>query len=678
MSTTKSSRQFETAKRLESLAKSGSVWACDSCYRLKCKCDSGRPCSACSRLGKECVYSERRPVERKKSGPRGNGRVEKPSKGGRASEYEIRKYVKLLETKVKEMEEAMLPFLVPGTSRSEEPAAVSPPVATPTEPNVSPPAEEPPFFPPLALPGPSPIFHQQLLPLSSPLFDSYSYLLSMDDLHDSLIDTFFNDFCRKMPCCMLHGPTFRKRSQSLLVVWAICAITAPWSNHPAILTFLERSQLPAYCAGHVFFRAARTYIIEALEIPQLYSVWALDALGYYAREAGEASLGFQLLGMAIRMALELRVDVDPDFLEMEGQGPMTWLEKQIRRRMWFGLNLEEAAGTKLRDRPDVIGGEVDYLELDSSERNGRKVKAYASEAVWQSVRSPESLPDPRVLGLFDDFDYGRIVHVGFGLYMQATAVCGSVSRWVKLGADRGGVDNGPGPDSPTGYLESKLSYGLFYLDGDAFGLSDVEVGHGFATGNPADPAVRSIEVNLDAWMASMPLWARQAVDTPRSNYGYEFSFPFASLLAMHWIYHASHMLLYLPIMLAGPVPTDPSIVGHQDPWATAYSICLGRARRISEIMRRLMAEGVADELAGYYLVWCAYHSALVLIVEEKATEDVERIQRAREDLETHLAVMRLIAKRSFMGGQITRNLEAIIAAGGDRGTLGSDALVGIV
>ena len=54
-----------------------------------------------------------------------------------------------------------------------------------------------------------------------------------------------------------------------------------------IKQFLQETGLPGYCAGHVFFRAARRLGLEALDQPEVDSIYALNMLSFYAREAGE-------------------------------------------------------------------------------------------------------------------------------------------------------------------------------------------------------------------------------------------------------------------------------------------------------------------------------------------------------------------------------------------------------
>ena len=61
--------------------------------------------------------------------------------------------------------------------------------------------------------------------------------------------------------------------------------------------------------------------------------------------------------------------------------------------------------------------------------------------------------------------------------------------------------------------------------------------------------------------------------------------------------------------------------------------------------------------------WIAYYSALVLVLEEKATVDAGKREEVRADLEVHRVLLRAMAEKSYLVGMIAANLDAIVEKG---------------
>ncbi|KAJ3033228.1 hypothetical protein HK097_004933, partial [Rhizophlyctis rosea] len=125
------------------------------------------------------------------------------------------------------------------------------------------------------------------------------------------------------------------------------------------------------------------------------------------------------------MAGILRCDVDPDILAETH--PMTWLQKESRRRIWFATNLEEMWNTTFHERPSTLT-EMDYIELDPSRRPATKVKPFASETQWRSVRTLDGYPDPNFTEPTSGIDHGTFVNILSGVLIKCLSICGPISR----------------------------------------------------------------------------------------------------------------------------------------------------------------------------------------------------------------------------------------------------------
>lgn len=115
-----------------------------------------------------------------------------------------------------------------------------------------------------------------------------------------------------------------------LLLNAIYSLSARFSNDPLIYTDPRRP----YAAGDPFFNRAKRLLQNALDEPAVSTVQALLLMALGAAGSGKGSLGWLYTGMAIRMAQEMKMNVDYEDLPMVDK-PLGWIDRETRRRIWW-------------------------------------------------------------------------------------------------------------------------------------------------------------------------------------------------------------------------------------------------------------------------------------------------------------------------------------------------------
>ncbi|KAJ3409824.1 hypothetical protein HDV05_004241 [Chytridiales sp. JEL 0842] len=143
----------------------------------------------------------------------------------------------------------------------------------------------------------------------------------------ALIDAFFKNEKQLMQS-IVHKQTFMEnlRAQPDILVLAMCAFGAKFVKH----------------ASHHkmwYYGRARSLVPEYVENPRVEAVQANLILTAFAFSIGQFSFAWTTVGLAIRMALFLRMDEDPDDCPELCQLP--FITKEIRRRcFWFAYVLD--------------------------------------------------------------------------------------------------------------------------------------------------------------------------------------------------------------------------------------------------------------------------------------------------------------------------------------------------
>ncbi|KAI8850333.1 hypothetical protein BC829DRAFT_488868 [Chytridium lagenaria] len=171
-----------------------------------------------------------------------------------------------------------------------------------------------------------------------------NHLVLADGDLDADLEVFF-ELNRKMPLAFLNEDTIRNDilnsatglSSCPAMVLTICSVAAASGESPdgSRWPYPGYATLPEQARSEEFFSAA----VAALDFdrPSVEMCQTLLILVIYCGfiSNNKAGLGWLLGGMAMRLIPHLRLNVDPDILEIESRRKWTTLEKETRRRVFY-------------------------------------------------------------------------------------------------------------------------------------------------------------------------------------------------------------------------------------------------------------------------------------------------------------------------------------------------------
>ena len=138
-----------------------------------------------------------------------------------------------------------------------------------------------------------------------PLYDQTDPL-PVNRLIIHLVETFFTHLGCNYPFLRQKSFTQRveERSVEAILVDAVCALAARFSDHP-LLTTGRDSSYPKSDYGHIFAQRAKAAVVDTFPCPTVAAVQACLLLAYEGFGANQDSALWMYLGCAIRMAVDL-------------------------------------------------------------------------------------------------------------------------------------------------------------------------------------------------------------------------------------------------------------------------------------------------------------------------------------------------------------------------------------
>ncbi|KAJ3165908.1 hypothetical protein HDU88_003783 [Geranomyces variabilis] len=195
---------------------------------------------------------------------------------------------------------------------------------------------------------------------------------AVTDLHGVLIrrdllDAFFSPTRNNAPFDFLHRDSFLRdvENESPMLLFALYAQISNYSPDENVRH-----------AASYFYQRARKLVPMHLENPTLSGLQGLAFLAAASMGQGLMSAGWMYLGMACRMALFLRLDVDPEEL-----GSFTWAEAESRRRIWWCI-------ASLDRVKSAVQGRAAFLPHVHTSR----VKYPGPDAIWEVADINGNLP----------------------------------------------------------------------------------------------------------------------------------------------------------------------------------------------------------------------------------------------------------------------------------------------
>ncbi|KAJ3104697.1 hypothetical protein HDU97_008973 [Phlyctochytrium planicorne] len=259
------------------------------------------------------------------------------------------------------------------------------------------------------------------------------------DVVEELIDLFFLYVNPTVGHCVHEGwfRALERGSRDGVVVAAMCAVA---SRYVGGGEGQER-----FLMGDGFYVQAREMVGKRMDAPSLEMVSALIMLVTYTSGSGRAAASWMYSGLAIRMAQSLKLDLDPDFPEIETLfGALTPLEKERRRRLWWCCFIMDRYTASAADRAFLVR-ERDAVRVFRPvplwEWKGMGVGRGDGDAVKKGVGELRRLVEAGLVA--DGFGEGVGEGVGwvggvecggcaFGHYIELVRIFGRVMEYVSL------------------------------------------------------------------------------------------------------------------------------------------------------------------------------------------------------------------------------------------------------
>ena len=353
--------------------------ACIACRRKKIRCSGEKPaCKHCLRSRIPCVYK----VTTRKAAPRTD-------------------YMAMLDKRLKRMEERIIKIIPKTEQESAAPivrATVKPgiPGAIPVRSSTGKKrAAEEAFASDLESWSKStstPLADNTTKPVSlivqetqeSELLSEGADALPSKEIQEHLSEVFFENVYGQT-YHLLHKPSFMRKLKSVyryflflrwvlipfrsgtlppVLILAVCAISARFSTHPKL------NATPIFLRGEEWASEARNIVIRRYDWPNITILTCLLILGLHEFGTCQGGRSWAFGGQAIRMAfaLQLHKDLDHDPQKRNDRTPLSFIDREIRRRTMWACFLMDRLNSSGTDRPTFINQDQMKIPLPIKEK----------------------------------------------------------------------------------------------------------------------------------------------------------------------------------------------------------------------------------------------------------------------------------------------------------------------
>ena len=207
-----------------------------------------------------------------------------------------------------------------------------------------------------------------------------------------------------------------------VLILAVCAVSARFSTHPKLNT------TPAFLRGEEWASEVRDIVTRRYEWPNITILTCLLILSLHEFGTCHGGRSWALGGQAIRMAyaLQLQKDLDYDPCNRGGPSPLSFIDREIRRRvMWacFLMDRFESSGT---DRATFIKEQDMKIPLPIKEKNFQLDMPGSTENLKGEVPNPMSPSTGQLASPKENM--GVAAHM-----IRALALWGRIINYLNLG-----------------------------------------------------------------------------------------------------------------------------------------------------------------------------------------------------------------------------------------------------
>lgn len=229
---------------------------------------------------------------------------------------------------------------------------------------------------------------------------------------------------------VMAKPPSRAGALPPVLVLSVCAIAARFSTHPQL------DSTPNFLRGEEWASHAREICTTRYEWPNITILTCLLILGLHEFGTCHGGRSWALGGQAIRMAfaLQLHRDLEHDPLNPKGVSRLSFIDREIRRRVMWACFLMDRFNSSGTDRPTFIKEETIKIPLPIKEKYFQLDMPAPTETLKGDV-PPSQFPEHDLLSDAKD-------NIGVAAYMIRT-----IALWGKIISylNQGGKDMDPHP-----------------------------------------------------------------------------------------------------------------------------------------------------------------------------------------------------------------------------------------
>jgi hypothetical protein len=244
---------------------------------------------------------------------------------------------------------------------------------------------------------------------------------------------------------LLHKPSYMRKleNNSLppVLVLSVCAVAARFTGNPRLGTSTKQ-----FLRGEEWASLARDICTRRYEWPNITVLTCLLILGLHEFGTCQGGRSWALGGQAIRMAfaLQLHKDLEYDPLCKKGKSPLSFIDREIRRRIMWSCFLMDRFNSSGTDRPMFIKEDVVDIPLPVKERFFQLDMPALTESLDGKVHQATSPDDGHLTNAREN--------MGVAAYMiRSIALWGRIITYLNQGGRE--HDNHPIWDERSGYAK---------------------------------------------------------------------------------------------------------------------------------------------------------------------------------------------------------------------------------
>ncbi|KAI7855071.1 fungal-specific transcription factor domain-containing protein [Circinella umbellata] len=421
-----------------------------------------------------------------------------------------------------------------------------------------------------------------------------------------LVDLYFEYIYFYAP--IFHRDTLiqdiRSQKCSKFLILCILAASARFSERPDV------REDPPWHSGEKYASKARELLLNTIDTPSLSNVQGLIVLTLHEYGCARGPRSWMYSGMAIRMALELGLNREPDLEENSGKNMSTdrWTEQELQRRVFWSVFTLDKFLSASTGRPGILQEEDCEVLLPCDEDGWSKGHFYtetvnASRVVLFNVRA---LQDSNLLGI-------------------STCV-------------------GPSPDTNTNNERELGSLAQMVYGASLLGRVTTFINRGgrerkmFTCEQGPDPEFIKLDQQIDLWYERLPEHLKsKPIDIER--YRKENSVDACRNLLIQVMYNTLIILLHRPALaLMDTMNSNVVQQNLKDFFNSSAKKCLDAVDKVTDIVNTIKNDTL---LISPFMTYLTYTVATI-VVNNAFFAKPEEAKKARGALTEHFALLQTV------------------------------------